>query len=104
VKHYQIVAQPAVEADIESAFSWYELEEPDLGFQFLQEVRAAYERILISPLGYQELRSDIRRALLRRFPYAVYFSVDEGLIIVLAVLHTARDPAGWQSRVGGYEE
>ena len=104
MKQYEIVAEPAVEADVEAAHDWYELEQAGLGFEFLQEVRATYERILISPLGYQELRSGIRRALTGRFPYAIYFSVEENVIVILTVLHTARDPAEWQSRVGGYSE
>ena len=99
MKRYRIEAEPAVEVDVEAAFGWYEVEESGLGFEFLQELRAAYERILDSPFGYQELRFGIRRALTRRFPYAVYFSVENQTIVVVAVLHTARDAAEWQRRI-----
>ena len=68
-------------------------------FEFLEELRAAYNRILDHPLGYQDLRSGIRRALTRRFPCAVYFSIEEETIVVVAVLSTARDPAEWQRRI-----
>ena len=51
------------------------------------------------PLKYSVLRSGVRRALARRFPYAIYFSVEDDVIVVLAVLHTARNPAEWQRRV-----
>ena len=98
MKRYSIEAEPAVEPDVEAAFAWYEVEETGLGFQFLEELRAAYQRILDSPYASQELRSGIRRALTRRFPYAVYFSVEEEIIVIVAVLHTARDPAEWQQR------
>ncbi|HVS83981.1 MAG TPA: type II toxin-antitoxin system RelE/ParE family toxin [Pyrinomonadaceae bacterium] len=104
MKRYRIEAEPAVEADVEAAFDWYEIEEPGLGLEFLEELRAAYHRILDSPLGYQELRFSIRRALTRRFPYAIYFSVEDDIIIVVAVLHTARDTAAWQLRIGGNKE
>jgi plasmid stabilization system protein ParE len=50
-------------------------------------------------LKYVELRSGIRRALTKRFPYAIYFSVEGTVIVVLAVLHAARNPAAWQRRV-----
>jgi plasmid stabilization system protein ParE len=50
--------------------------------------------------GYQDLRLGIRRALLRRFPYAVYFAVDGDVVVVIAVLHASRDPAEWQRRRG----
>ena len=99
MKQYRIDAEPAVEAEIQAAFDWYELEETGLGQLLLAELRDAYDRILDHPFGYLELRSGIRRALTRRFPYAVYFSVEEKSIIVVAVLHIARDPAEWQFRI-----
>jgi hypothetical protein len=51
VKRYAIEAETAVEADVEAAFDWYEGEEPGLGFEFLEELRAAYHRILDHPTG-----------------------------------------------------
>ena len=99
MKRYRLEAEVAVELDVESAFEWYEAEEPGLGVEFLEQLRAAYRRILENPLGYQELRSGIRRALPRQFPYAVYFSIEDDTILILAVLHTARDPAEWQQRI-----
>jgi toxin ParE1/3/4 len=98
VIQYEIEAKPFVDADIESAFDWYEAEQAGLGLEFLGELRATYRRILAGPFKYQELRSGIRRALTKRFPYAIYFSIEESVIVVLAVLHTARDPAEWQRR------
>jgi len=79
----------------------YEGEEPGLGYKFLDELRATYHRIQDGPLKYRLLRSDIRRAMTRRFPYAsrVYFSVEGEVIAVLAVLHAAREPAVWQRRI-----
>jgi plasmid stabilization system protein ParE len=98
VKRYAIEAEEAVEADVEAAFDWYEGEESGLGFEFLDELRAAYHRILDHPFGHQDLRFGIRRILTHRFPYAVYFSVEEETIVIVAVLSTARDPAEWQRR------
>lgn len=98
MKHYRLEAEAAVEFDIESAFRWYEAEEPGLGPEFLEQLRLIYRRILDNPLGYEEQRSGIRRGLMRQFPYAVYFSIEDETILILAVLHTARDPAEWQLR------
>jgi plasmid stabilization system protein ParE len=72
VNRYRIDAEPAAEADVTAAFDWYESEEPGLGDEFLDELRAAYDRIAESPFRFQELRSGIRRALTRRFPYALF--------------------------------
>jgi hypothetical protein len=51
------------------------------------------------PLVYQIVEGDVRRPLTRRFPYGVFFPTEPRRIVVLAVLHTARDPRVWQSRV-----
>jgi plasmid stabilization system protein ParE len=99
VSRYHLLSDAAADADIEAAFEWYESEQSELGFEFLDEVRATYNRILDGPFKYQELRSGIRRALTRRFPYGVYFSVEDDHLVVIAVLDTARDPAEWQFRV-----
>ena len=98
MKHYRLEAEGAVEFDIESAFSWYEAEEPGLGPEFLEQLGLVYRRILENPLGHEEQRSGIRRGLMRQFPYAVYFSIEDETILILAVLHTARNPAEWQLR------
>ena len=99
MKSYRIENQPIVDSDVEAAFEWYEGEEPGLGYEFLDEVRATYLRIKDGPLKYQVLRSDVRRALTKRFPYAVYFSIEGDAVVVLAVLHAARNPAEWQRRI-----
>ena len=95
---YRLVSEPRADLDIEAAFHWYENEQPGLGLAFLDELRATYDRIINGPLGYQELRSRIRRGLVKRFPYAVYFFVEVDVVVVLAVLHASRDPAEWQRR------
>ena len=95
---FRLEATPSADLDVEATFDWYEAEEPGLGSEFLNELRVTYQRILDHPLGYQDLRSGIRRALTRRFPYAIYFSIEEEAIVIVAVLSTARDPAEWQRR------
>ena len=97
---YRLVSEPPVDLDVEAAFEWYENERPGLGVEFLDELRATYNRIADRPLKYQELRGSIRRALLGRFPYAVYFAIEADIVVVVAVLHASRDPAEWQRRRG----
>ena len=93
---YRLVSAPYADLDVEAAFEWYENERAGLGLEFLDELRATYNRIADGPLKYLLIRSGIRRALLRRFPYAVYFAVEGDVLVVLTVLHASRDPADWQ--------
>jgi len=99
VKSYAIEAEVAVEADVEAAFDWYEAEEADLGFEFPAGASRYLPTNPRRTFWISGIASGIRRALTRRFPYAVYFSIEGETIVVVAVLHTARDPAEWQRRI-----
>ena len=95
---YRLVSAPEADLEIEGAFEWYENEQTGLGREFLNELRRAYNRIVKGPLKYPIIRLNTRRARLKRFPYAVYFAAENEPVVVLAVLHTSRDPAEWQRR------
>ena len=97
---YRLVAEPRADLDIAAAYQWYEREAAGLGLEFLQQLSSAYDRIARNPLKYRDLESGIRRGLLRRFPYVVYFAVESDVVVILAVLHVSRDPAEWQRRRG----
>ena len=96
---YRLVAGWLADLDVAAAYEWYERERAGLGLQFLDQLATTYDRIAQDPLGYQDLESGVRRALLRRFPYAVYFTVEADVAVVLAVLHMGRNPAEWQRRL-----
>ena len=56
------------------------------------------ERIGRTPEMYTMDYQEVRRALTRRFPYAVYYRMAGNKVVVLGILHTRRDPHEWQSR------
>ena len=88
----RLIVRPEAEADIGDAYAWYETQRPGLGQRCLDRIQSA-------PKRYQPVRAEARRALVRRFPYGVFFIADERQVSVLAVLHMARDPVLWQERV-----
>lgn len=96
---YLLVSEPNADWDVETAFHWYEKEKTGLGWEFLDELQTTFDRIADDPFKYRVIRREIRRSLTRRFPYAIYFSVESNVIVVLAVLHTRRDPRAWQRRI-----
>ena len=91
--------QPAAAAEDDEAAAWYEAEQPDLGFEFLLELDAAIERLAENPLAYAPVFLEARRVLIRRFPYAVYFTDEHEIVEVFAILHQRRAGALWQKRV-----
>jgi plasmid stabilization system protein ParE len=91
--------QPAAATDAAEAAGWYEAQRPELGIEFVLELDAAIERAAQSPEAYARQHRDARRVLLRRFPYAVYFVLEGGVVEIFAVLHQHRAPGRWQSRL-----
>lgn len=81
--------------DLASAYAWYEAQRAGLGEQFLGAVSASFELIGQFPEMFAAVHGDVRRAILSKFPYAVFYRVEPRQIVVLAVLHTARDPRRW---------
>lgn len=79
------------------ARAWYDERSEGLGAAFASTVESVIERITEGPLAYPRVRGDTRRAVLRRFPYAVYFRVLADEIVILAVIHGRRHPLRWQS-------
>ena len=96
---HTIIIRPEAENDINTTFDWYEQQHAGLGKEFAQELSASMDRIMGSPRLYSELYRDIRRALLRKFPFGVYYLLNDEKIIVLSVLHLAMDPVKWKSRI-----
>ena len=71
---------PSAQADLRSAIRWYEDQKPGLGDELLDEVDQVFTRVGQSPLQFPEVEPNVRRALLRRFPFAAYFLVDADII------------------------
>jgi plasmid stabilization system protein ParE len=81
--------------DAERAFEWYETQRTGLGAQFREELNRTLEMIGANPELSPVVRPRIRRAVLRRFPYLVFYLVEGQQIVVLACLHASRDPHRW---------
>jgi plasmid stabilization system protein ParE len=95
----KIVIRLRAKADMREARRWYERQRADLGAQFTAAVEATLGDILAIPQRFPEVCPGYRRALLDRFPYKVIFREVGQRIVVVAVYHNSRDPAGWQERI-----
>ena len=93
----EVVLRPQAESDLTVVFRWYEERNAGLGFEFRRAVEDSIRTIRLYPHSHRVVYNNVRRALLRRFPCAVFYTVSERAIVVLACLHVRRDPAIWPS-------
>jgi len=86
------------EADLKEAYCWYERQRDGLGADFLLCFEDALERVRRSPVLYPLVHKTVRRAWMRRFPYGLFYVVEEQMVVVIGVFHARREPSCWQSR------
>jgi len=87
--------RPEAEADLREAYRWYEERQAGLGEQFLLECDRSLALVQENPRIFPEIHHQVRRALVKRFPYGVFYIVETDEVIILAVLHQARSPELW---------
>ena len=92
---YELLLRGKAKGDIRRAARWYENQRKGLGKEFVAEVDAALVHILASPEQYEIVHREIRHAILRRFPYGVFYRIRTTKISVFAVMHLKRDDIPW---------
>ena len=71
----------------------------ELGVRLSSEVRATIRRILETPERWRFMEADVRRCLVRVFPYSVLYTVEAEFILIIAILHQKREPGYWRHRM-----
>ena len=95
---YCSIPSPDAEADIVSALRWYQQIDPNLAFRFTLEAFATLRRIKTFPYQFPVIRGTTRRALLKRFPYSILFSLKNEGLFVIAVVHQRQSETIWMDR------
>lgn len=78
--------------DVELAFAWYERQRRGLGFEFLDCVENAVKSIIENPTMSRNHYSNFRGCVVRRFPFSVFYTVEESAIVVHSVFDNRQDP------------
>lgn len=95
---YQVRLRRAAESDIARAQGWYEAQRPGLGAEFQAEVGTVLGRLSETPLIYAKQYGDVRRAVLQKFPYLLWFRIIGKRVQVLAVTDARQNPAKTEAR------
>ena len=95
----ELVIAPQAAQDIDEAYGWYEGRRVGLGEEFLSCVDACIQAVCRLPEMHAKVHKEYRRALVRRFPYAVFYEHVAGTITIYCVFHTSRSPQKWRQRL-----
>ena len=89
---YEVQIRRAAELDVAEVQLWYEAQRSVLGSEFHSEVSQVIDRLAETPLIYQVAYQGIRRAIVQRFPYLIWYRVLDEVVVVLACTQGRRDP------------
>jgi plasmid stabilization system protein ParE len=93
-----IVFRRIARRELDESISWYEVQRVGLGLEFAVEVDTFLQRIAETPEQFPQSRGEIKRAVLRRFPYTLHFLTEPDRIVILAVFHVKRNPRTVEGR------
>ncbi|GGB10507.1 type II toxin-antitoxin system RelE/ParE family toxin [Puia dinghuensis] len=89
---YQVVFQSEAVIDTQTAFEWYEQQRSGLGYELIEEIEEALERLSRHPQHYSAPNQKYRKLRIKRFPYLIIFEIEDLKVIVIAVRRISQEP------------
>ena len=90
--NWELIIRPRARLQIAEAIDWYDTQAAGRGDDFLNAIEEVINSIGSNPYQYQVLRGELRRAVLRRFPYLIIYAISGDEVVVLRCVHARRDP------------
>jgi toxin ParE1/3/4 len=100
---YHLIFTTETQEDIREGFLWYEEKRIGLGIDFMLSIEATLKSIERNPLTFSLAPTsipNIRRAVVFKFSYLIFYTIVQQSVIILSVISSKRDPAVWKSRIG----
>jgi len=98
-KHYSIEISDEAECDFDNSYNYYFEHSPKVADDFFQRISISFENIKTIPFSFPEVYKNVRKFTVKKFPFVIYFQVEEYAIKVIAIFHTSRNPEIWNVRV-----
>ena len=97
----RLIVLPEAVDDAVEAFRWYELRSPGLGERFLSQVDDCINQICRQPELFELVYKLYRRAIVRDFPYVIFYTSRDDTVIIASIFHSAQNPKKWRKRLKG---
>jgi len=97
---FKYILSPFAELDLDTIHDWYSLHNDTVFGKFDKAFGDGLKLIASSPYQYPIIHKNIRRAVLKKFPYSIFYRITDERVIVLSVIHHKRSPRVWKKRKG----
>jgi toxin ParE1/3/4 len=100
---YILIFTNESQQDLREGFAWYEEKRVGLGIDFMLAIEATLRVIERNPFTYSQAPTiipNIRRAVVFKFSYLIFYTVVQQSVIILSVVSSKQDAAIWKTRIG----
>lgn len=98
IKPFSIELSAEAEVDFDNSYEFYFEESPIVADAFFNQINLGFENIKQNPKSFPIAYKDVRKFVIKKFPFVIYYRITETLIQVIAIFHTSRNPKIWDDR------
>ena len=89
---FKVIFKPLAQIEASEAYEWYAQPHIGMGEEFIAELEHTSDLLARNPHLYSRVESELRRANFSRFPYSLFYVIDDDMVNVLSCFHQHRDP------------
>ena len=98
-KPFSIELSDEAEDDFDKSYEFYIEDNPKVADTFFKQVNLGFENIKINPKSFPIAHKDVRKYVVKKFPFVIYYRIIDTIIQVIAIFHTSRNPEIWNERI-----
>jgi len=98
-KSFSIELSDEAEVDFDKSYEFYYEESPKVADTFFKRISLGFENIKQSPNTFPIAHKDVRKYVVKKFPFVIYYRIIDTVIQVIAIFHTSRNPEIWNERI-----
>jgi len=98
-KAFKIELSHEAEIDFLNSYNFYYDDSPKVADAFFKRINLAFEYIKQNPEIFPVVYKSVRKYVVKKFPFVIYYRIIDNLIQVIAIFHTSRNPEIWNERI-----
>ncbi|MGX1025110.1 type II toxin-antitoxin system RelE/ParE family toxin [Flavobacterium sp. CS20] len=97
-KPFSLQLSDEAELDLDKSYEFYYENNPKVADTFFQRIKLGFENIKENPVTFPIAHKDVRKYVIKKFPFVIYYRIINTSIQVIAIFHTSRNPEIWNER------
>lgn len=99
IKLFSLELSDDAEVDFDKSYKFYYQDSPQVADAFFKQINLGFEDIKQNPESFPVAYKDIRKFVIKKFPFVIYYRKVDTQIQVIAIFHTSRNPEIWNDRI-----